>query len=72
MFISCRHWWSKAFWAVWPAWVWFCVIATANHFWLDVAAGIVVGAVSLVVVAKVPLLAGRERPPAVKPIANLL
>ena len=29
----------KALWLVWPAWVWFCVIATGNHFALDVAAG---------------------------------
>jgi membrane-associated phospholipid phosphatase len=67
-----RRWWSKAIWAFWPAWVWFCVIATANHFWLDVVAGIAVAAVSLVVVSKVPLLAGRPRPRAEPPIANLL
>jgi membrane-associated phospholipid phosphatase len=69
---SGRRWWSKALWALWPVWVWFCVIATANHFWLDVAAGIAVGALSLVVVSKVPLLAGRRRRSARTPIANLL
>ena len=26
---------------VYPVWVWFSLIATANHFWLDVVAGIV-------------------------------
>ena len=67
-----RRWWSKAVWVFWPGWVWFCVIATANHFWLDVVAGIGVGAVSLVIVSKVPLLAGRRRPPTETPIANLL
>jgi membrane-associated phospholipid phosphatase len=67
-----RRWWSKALWAFWPVWVWFCVMATANHFWLDVAAGIGVAAISLVIVSKVPLLAGRRRPPAETPIANLL
>jgi hypothetical protein len=72
MFVSCRHWFAKAFWAFWPVWVWFCVIATANHFWLDVAAGIAVGVISLVIVSKVPLLADRRRPPAEAPIANLL
>jgi membrane-associated phospholipid phosphatase len=72
LFICGRHWWSKAFWAFWPVWVWFCVIATANHFWLDVFAGICVGVVSLVIVSKVPLLAGRRRPPEQVPIANLL
>ncbi|MGZ4348054.1 MAG: phosphatase PAP2 family protein [Gaiellaceae bacterium] len=72
LFGASRRWWSRALWAFWPVWVWFCVIATANHFWLDVVAGIAVGAVSLVVVSKVPLLAGRPRPPAGAPIANLL
>jgi len=72
LFVSSRHLWSKALWAFWPAWVWFCVLATANHFWLDVVAGIGVGVLSLVIVSKVPLLAGRERPPAGEPIANLL
>jgi membrane-associated phospholipid phosphatase len=35
-----NRWWTKAIWAVWPGWVWFSVMATANHFWLDVVAGI--------------------------------
>src|SRR5918912_2131676 len=30
----------KALWLLWPAWVWFAVMATGNHFWLDVLAGI--------------------------------
>jgi hypothetical protein len=34
-----RHWWAKAFWMVWPAWVWFAVMASGNHFWLDCVAG---------------------------------
>jgi membrane-associated phospholipid phosphatase len=34
-----RHWWTKAFWTLWPAWVCFSLIATGNHFWLDCAAG---------------------------------
>jgi len=32
----------KAVWLIWPAWVWFSVIATGNHFWLDILAGIAV------------------------------
>jgi hypothetical protein len=68
LFLAARHWYVKAVWAFWPAWVWFCVLATANHFWLDVAAGIVVAAVSLVIVRRVPRLSGRQSPP----IANLL
>src|ERR687886_1766483 len=43
----CRHWFAKAIWALWPAWVWFSVMATGNHFWLDVAAGIFVALIAL-------------------------
>ena len=32
----------KVLWLAWPAWVWFAVMATANHFWLDIAAGVLV------------------------------
>jgi len=32
---------AKALWIAWPAWVAFAVIATGNHYWLDVVAGIV-------------------------------
>jgi membrane-associated phospholipid phosphatase len=34
-----RHWWAKVLWLLWPAWVCFSVMATANHFWLDCLAG---------------------------------
>src|SRR5207247_4239442 len=34
-----RHWWAKLIWLLWPAWVCFSVMATANHFWLDCVAG---------------------------------
>jgi membrane-associated phospholipid phosphatase len=40
----------KALWLAWPAWVWFIVMATGNHFWLDIAAGIVVAGVAAAVV----------------------
>jgi membrane-associated phospholipid phosphatase len=40
----------KAVWLLWPAWVWFAVMATGNHFWLDVLAGIVLAAIALVIV----------------------
>ena len=53
-----------------PAWVWFCVLATANHFWVDVLAGIVVALVSLGIIARVSKR--RERPTEAVPIANLL
>jgi membrane-associated phospholipid phosphatase len=46
----CRSWWAKTLWVLWPAWVWFSVMATANHFWLDVVAGAALAAVTLAVV----------------------
>jgi membrane-associated phospholipid phosphatase len=61
---ACRRWWAKAIWALWPAWVWFCVMATANHYLLDVLAGIGVAVASLLAVRFAP----RVRPL----IANLL
>jgi hypothetical protein len=45
-----RNPFGKLLWLAWPAWVWFCVIATGNHFWLDVLAGNVVAVVALAVV----------------------
>jgi membrane-associated phospholipid phosphatase len=45
-----RHWWAKALWLLWPAWVWFSVMGTGNHFWLDIVAGIGVAVVALFVV----------------------
>jgi membrane-associated phospholipid phosphatase len=38
----CRRRIAKAFWLIYPAWVWVAVIGTGNHFWLDVVAGILV------------------------------
>ncbi len=58
LFGVCRSWWAKLFWAVWPAWVWFAVMATGNHFWLDCAAGIFVALLSMAVVYR-----GRIRSP---------
>ena len=45
--LLCRHWWAKAFWCIWPAWVWFAVMATGNHFWLDCVAGLGVAIIAL-------------------------
>jgi hypothetical protein len=70
LFRTSRHRWSKVLWALWPAWVWFCVLATANHFWLDVAAGIVVALISLGIITRVAKR--REQPAEAAPIANLL
>jgi membrane-associated phospholipid phosphatase len=40
---------GKAIWLLWPAWVWFAVMATGNHFWLDVLAGIVLALFTLLI-----------------------
>lgn len=55
LFAVCRNWFAKIFWALWPAWVWFSVMATGNHFWLDVAAGVLVALAALGVVYGRPL-----------------
>src|SRR5215212_9318805 len=46
----CRSWAAKAIWILWPAWVWFSVMATANHFWLDVVAGVGVALVAFAII----------------------
>ncbi|MBD0290326.1 MAG: phosphatase PAP2 family protein [Thermoleophilia bacterium] len=38
--------WAKLLWTLWPTWVWFSVMATGNHFWLDIAAGVGVAALA--------------------------
>lgn len=43
----CRHRIVKLLWAIWPAWVSFTVVATANHYWLDVLVGVGVALVGL-------------------------
>jgi membrane-associated phospholipid phosphatase len=45
-----RRRWAKVLWLAWAPWVWFAVMATGNHFWLDVAAGVAVAAVAAAVV----------------------
>jgi len=51
----CRSKVAKVLWLLWPAWVWFSVMATGNHFWLDVVAGVIVASIALVVVYRSPL-----------------
>jgi PAP2 superfamily len=46
----CRSRIWRAVWLAWPAWVWFCVMATGNHFWLDCVAGTAVALVAMAVV----------------------
>ncbi len=42
---------AKVLWLLWPAWVWFAVMATANHFWLDIAAGVAIAGVAYALLA---------------------
>jgi membrane-associated phospholipid phosphatase len=53
--LVCRRWWAKTIWLLWPAWVWFAVMATGNHFWLDILAGIVVAFLAAAIVYRRPL-----------------
>ena len=69
LFVACRRWYVKALWALWPAWVWFCVMATANHYLFDVVAGIAVALLAMLVVSRVEVRRARLR---AAPIANLL
>jgi membrane-associated phospholipid phosphatase len=45
-----RRRWAKVLWLAWAPWVWFAVMATGNHFWLDVAAGVLVAGVAAAIV----------------------
>jgi membrane-associated phospholipid phosphatase len=52
---------AKVLWTLWPTWVWFSVMATGNHFWLDIAAGV---AVALAAAAALAWLEKTRRVPA--------
>jgi membrane-associated phospholipid phosphatase len=56
-----RHWFTKAFWAVWPLIVTWVVIVTANHYWLDAALGGMVAVSSALIAHR---LLARARPEA--------
>jgi PAP2 superfamily len=45
-----RHRLAKVVWVLWPAWVWFAVMATGNHFWLDCMAGVGVALIAMAIV----------------------
>jgi membrane-associated phospholipid phosphatase len=46
LFLVVRRPVLRALWVVWPAWVAFAVLATANHYWLDLAAGVLIAALT--------------------------
>ena len=52
----CRHRVAKALWLLWPGWVWFTVMATANHFWLDVLAGNLVAVIAALILFRKPIV----------------
>jgi membrane-associated phospholipid phosphatase len=56
---------AKVFWLLWPLVVWLSVMATANHFWLDVVGGIVVAAIGALAVGALGTdrLSWRRPPP---------
>ncbi|HEX4930336.1 MAG TPA: phosphatase PAP2 family protein, partial [Gaiellaceae bacterium] len=51
-----RRRFAKVLWLAWSPWVWFAVMATGNHFWLDIAAGVLVAGVAGAIVYRAELL----------------
>jgi hypothetical protein len=45
---------------LWPPWAWFCLLSSGNHFWLEIAAGVALAAIGIVVVLR-PLRPGGRR-----------
>ena len=37
-----RSRWAKVVWLLWAPWVWFSVMSTGNHYWLDIAVGVAI------------------------------
>ena len=46
---------AKAVWLAWPVWVWIVVMATGNHYWLDIVAGVFVAGIASAVAYRQPL-----------------
>ncbi|MDX6506217.1 MAG: hypothetical protein QOG06_861 [Gaiellaceae bacterium] len=55
LFSVCRTRVAKGLWLLWPAWVWFSVMATGNHFWLDVVGGVIVASLAGLLVYRSPV-----------------
>jgi membrane-associated phospholipid phosphatase len=47
-----RSRWLKALFLLWPLWVCFSLLATANHYWLDIAAGAALAALGAALTAR--------------------
>jgi membrane-associated phospholipid phosphatase len=54
--------WLKALFLLWPVWVCYSLVVTANHFWLDIVAGTALAAVSTLVVSLVMERRGASPP----------
>ena len=59
----CRSRLARVLWLLWPPWVWFSVMGTGNHYWLDVVAGVVLALLAGVVLFRRALFS-RWRPAA--------
>jgi membrane-associated phospholipid phosphatase len=59
MALLVRRRWTKVAWLLWAPWVWFSVMATGNHFWLDIAAGLLVALAAALVLERRTLLRHR-------------
>lgn len=57
----------RALLVLWPLWVAFALVATGNHFWLDIAAGAALAAVTLVTTRVVRRSAARVAADAATP-----
>jgi PAP2 superfamily len=55
-FTLCRNPVARGFWSVYPLLVFFVIVLTANHFWLDAAAGAAVACVAAVTASQLARL----------------
>ena len=70
MAFVCRRLWAKVLWCLWPPWVWFTVMATGNHFWLDCLAGVLVTLVAAPIVDARFRFWRRDKPAQSKAVAT--
>jgi hypothetical protein len=52
MVVLVRSRWAKAVWLLWAPWVWFTVLSTGNHYWLDIVVGVALAGVAYVIVRR--------------------
>jgi membrane-associated phospholipid phosphatase len=43
---------AKVIWLLWAPWVWFTVMSTGNHYWLDVVAGVALAGIAYLIVRR--------------------